>query len=229
MAIPAEPDLEEAVRQLPTPTFLLNGVAAPDGLIQAVVAGHLELAFRAGAHLARPWFHVEAPRAGLVIASDALPVTASLYQAAKIAAAVAPLVAPGGTLALVAECAEGIEPLAVVNEAIFRIGILPRLPPGASIRLVSSLDPSRVAGTLVGPRAPRSSCCSRPTAARSSSCRAPASYSARRRDEPRPPPSAPRPRSSAGSRPTAGPVLVEPRRPHPAAQRASQLLCEASR
>jgi hypothetical protein len=114
------------------------------------VAGHLEAAFRAGAALARPWFRVAALRASLVIASDALPITASLYQAAKIAAAVAPLVLPGGTLALVAECADGIEPLAIVNEAIFRIGILPRLPPGASIQLVSSLDPSSVARTLVG-------------------------------------------------------------------------------
>jgi len=147
---PCRDDLEEAVRRVPAPTFLLDGVAAPDGLIHAAVAGDLEAAFRAGAALARPWFRVAAPRAALVIASDALPVTASLYQAAKIAAAVAPLVLPGGTIALVAECADGVEPLPIVNEAIFRIGILPRLPPGASIRLVSSLDPSTVDRTLVG-------------------------------------------------------------------------------
>jgi lactate racemase len=149
-ANPCRDDLEEAVRRVPTLTFLLNAVAAPDGRIHAAVAGDLELAFRAGAAIARPWFRVSARRAALVIASDALPVTASLYQAAKIAAAVAPLVLPGGTIALVAECADGIEPLPVVNEAIFRIGILPRLPPGASIRLVSSLDPATVARTLVG-------------------------------------------------------------------------------
>ncbi|MBC7976104.1 MAG: DUF2088 domain-containing protein, partial [Myxococcales bacterium] len=147
---PCREDLEEAVRRIPTPTFLLDGVAAPDGAIHAVVAGDLFSAFRAGAELARPWFRVQAPRASLVIASDALPVTASLYQAAKIAAAVAPLVLPGGTLALVAECADGIEPLTTVNEAIFRIGVLPRLPPGASILLVSSLDAATVARTLVG-------------------------------------------------------------------------------
>jgi nickel-dependent lactate racemase len=147
---PCRDDLEEAARMVPATTFLLNAVAAPDGLLHAVVAGDIVAAFRAGAELARPWFRVAAPRASLVIASDALPVTASLYQAAKIAAAVAPLVLPGGTLVLVAECADGIEPVAVVNEAIFRIGVLPRLPAGASIKLVSALAPSTVARTLVG-------------------------------------------------------------------------------
>ncbi|MEO7729450.1 MAG: lactate racemase domain-containing protein, partial [Kofleriaceae bacterium] len=136
---PCRADLEEAVRRVPAPTFLLNGVAAPDGLIHAAVAGDLEAAFRAGAALARPWFHVAAPPAALVIASDALPVTASLYQAAKIAAAVAPLVEPNGTLVLAAECPDGIGPLETVNEAIFRIGVLPRLPPQARLVLVSDL------------------------------------------------------------------------------------------
>lgn len=147
---PCREDLEEAAARIPPPTFLLDAVMAPDGLPHAAIAGDLRAAFRAGADLARGWFRVHAPRAPLVIASDALPVTASLYQSAKIAAAVAPLVADGGTLLLVAECADGVEPLAVVNEAIFRIGVLPRLPPGASIRLVSSLDPATVARTLVG-------------------------------------------------------------------------------
>jgi hypothetical protein len=117
--------------------------------VHAAVAGDLVAAFRAGAALARPWFTVRAPRAPLVVASDALPVTASLYQAAKIAAAVAPLVAEGGTLALVAECADGIGPLDVVNEAIFRIGVLPRLAPGARLALVSSLPPEAVGRTLL--------------------------------------------------------------------------------
>ena len=92
---------------------------------------------------------VRAPRASLVIASDAPPVTASLYQAAKIAAAVAPLVAPDGTLLLAAECPEGTGPLDVVNEAIFRIGVLPRLPPSSTLALFSSLPPSTVARTLL--------------------------------------------------------------------------------
>lgn len=148
---PCREDLEEAVGFLPTPTFLLNGVCAPDGLVHAAVAGDLRAAFRRGCALARPWFTVRSPRASLVIASDALPVSASLYQAAKIATACAPLVASGGDLVIVAECAEGIEPLETVNEAIFRIGVLPRLPPDAKIHLVSSLPAAQVERTLVHP------------------------------------------------------------------------------
>lgn len=161
---PCREDLEEAAGLVPAPTYLLNGVCGPSGSdgsagpgpgsgrgddVHAAVAGDPVAAFRAGAALARPWFTVRAPRSPLVIASDALPVTASLYQAAKIAAAAAPLVAEGGTLALVAECAEGTGPLDVVNEAIFRIGVLPRLPRGATIALVSALPPEEVARTLL--------------------------------------------------------------------------------
>ena len=145
---PSREDLEEAVAHVPTPTFLLNGVAGPDGNLHAVVAGNLRTAFRAGADLARTWFTVRSPTSSIVIASDVLPVTASLYQAAKICAAVAPVVGPGGVLILAAECPDGIGPLPVVNEAIFRIGVLPRLAQGVTIHLVSSLSPSKVACTL---------------------------------------------------------------------------------
>jgi lactate racemase len=146
---PCRDDLEDAVRTVATPMFLLNGVCAPDGRIHAVVAGDLERAFREGAALARRWFTMRAPRAPIVVASDAFPVTASLYQAAKIAAACAPIVDEDGALVLVAECIDGIGPLDVVNEKIFRIGVLPRLARGASIHLVSGLSSELVAGTLV--------------------------------------------------------------------------------
>jgi nickel-dependent lactate racemase len=146
---PCREDLVEAVDLLPSPRFVLDGVCGPDGAIHAVVAGDLDLAFRAGASWARSWFTVHAPSAPVVIASDMLPVTASLYQAAKIAAAAAPLLEPGGVLVLVAECPDGIGPKVVVNEAVFRIGILPRLPPGARIALVSGLPANEVACTLV--------------------------------------------------------------------------------
>ena len=52
---------------------------------------------------------------------------------------------------LVAECPDGIGPLDVVNEAIFRIGVLPRLAPGVTLGLVSSLDRAEVARTLLTP------------------------------------------------------------------------------
>lgn len=148
---PCRRDLEDVFRLLPTPCFLVDGVLAPDHQVHAVVAGAPLAAFRAGVALARPWFTVRAPRAALVIASDELPITASLYQAAKIAAAVAPLVLPGGDLAVVAACADGIEPLAVVNEAIFRIGVLPRLAAGATLSLVSELPADQVRRTLLRP------------------------------------------------------------------------------
>jgi nickel-dependent lactate racemase len=146
---PCREDIEDAVRLLPTPVFLLNGVIGPDDQLHAAVAGDLFAAFRAGTNLATPWFRVRATPAPLVLASDGLPVTASLYQAAKIAAAAAPLVAPGGTLALVAECPDGIGPLETVNEAIFRIGILPRLAPNVRLVLVSGLSQSETNQTLL--------------------------------------------------------------------------------
>lgn len=146
---PCRDDLEEATRMIPTRAFLLDGIVGPDERMLAAIAGDLYTAFRAGVAIARPWFTVRARPAPLVIASDALPVTASLYQSAKIAAAAAPLVAPGGTLVLVAECADGIGPLDTVNEAIFRIGVLPRLPAGARLVLVSSLSEPETNQTLL--------------------------------------------------------------------------------
>jgi len=148
---PCREDLEDAVALLATPTFLLDGVLGPDERVHAAVAGDLRLAFRAGTELARTWFTVRASPSPLVIASDNLPMTASLYQAAKLAAAAAPLVAPGGTLVLVAECFEGIEPLETVNEAVFRIGVLPRLARNTTLALISSLDPAQVERTLLRP------------------------------------------------------------------------------
>jgi nickel-dependent lactate racemase len=146
---PCREDIEEAVAKIPTRKFLLNAVAGPDYRMYAVVAGsNLEHVFREGVSLARSWFTVRAPRSSFVIASDALPVTASLYQAAKIAAAVAPLVEENGTLALVAECPDGIGPLETVNEAIFRIGILPRLARGVRLVLLSAMAREDVAQTL---------------------------------------------------------------------------------
>src|SRR4029079_18330876 len=93
--------------------------------------------------------------ADAVIASDTLPVAASIYQAAKIAAAAAPLVRPGGRLVVVAERAAGLGgPLATVNNAILRIGVLPRLPDGATLHLVSSLPRALVSETLFEPGLP---------------------------------------------------------------------------
>lgn len=147
---PCREDLEAAVALVPAPITIVNGVSDVDHVVREVVVGDFVQAFRRGCELARPWFTVRAARAPVVVASDALPVTASLYQAAKIFAAVAPLVEEGGRIVVAAECAEGIEPIDTVNEAIFRIGVLPRLPRGVTIRLVSRVARTDIERTLVG-------------------------------------------------------------------------------
>ena len=146
---PCREDLEDAVALLKTPTLLLNGVCGPDGQVHEIVIGDLVTTFREGVALARPWFTVATRPAALVIASDPLPVSASLYQAAKIAAAAAPFLEPQGVLVIVAECADGVGPLEIVNEAIFRIGVVPRLPQGAKLVLISGRPREEVDRTLL--------------------------------------------------------------------------------
>jgi nickel-dependent lactate racemase len=146
---PCREDLEEAARMIPARAFLLDAICDADEHIRGAVAGDIVEAFRHGVALARPTYEAAAAPAPLVIASDALPVTASLYQAAKIAAAAAPFVEPDGTLVIVAQCPEGIGPLETVNEAIFRIGVLPRLPPNVRLLLVSDLDEAQTNRTLL--------------------------------------------------------------------------------
>jgi nickel-dependent lactate racemase len=144
-------DFEEVLTHLRAPTFLLNLVSDLDGKAVAAFAGHGILAFRAGAAFARRCFGVAPVTAPLVIASDRLPVTSSLYQASKIAAAVAPLVEPGGDLVIVAECPDGTGPLEVVNQGIYAIGIAPRLAAGVSVHLLSGLSDLEVIATYARP------------------------------------------------------------------------------
>ena len=146
---PCRLDLEAAVRLLPTPTFLLNGIAAADHELHGAVAGDLWQAFRVGADRCQQWCRASVEkRAPIVIASDVLPVTSSLYQACKIAAAVAHLVLPNGRLVIVAECPDGTGPVDVVNRAIYETGIAPRLAPGVVVELVSALAEDVVATTF---------------------------------------------------------------------------------
>lgn len=144
---PCREDLEDAAALVPAPVFLLNAVIDDDGIARAAVAGDIRLAFRAGAALCGDLYRARAPRSRRVVVSGRHPVTASLYQASKLVAAAAPLVLPGGAVILAAECGDGTGPLATVNEAIYAIGIRPRLPPDHRIVLVSSLSPATVAET----------------------------------------------------------------------------------
>lgn len=142
---PCRADLEEAVGLLATPCFLLNLVLDDSGGGQHAVAGDLVHAFRAGVRMCEPLYRVRAPRAALVIVSDALPVTGSLYQASKLVAAAAGLLREGGTMIVVAECAAGIGPVDTVNRGIYEIGLKPRLPRDHRIVLVSGLAREEVA------------------------------------------------------------------------------------
>lgn len=144
---PCRADLEEAAALMPRPTFLLNAVLDDDGVARAAVAGDMRLAFRAGADLCEPLFRVRARQSRRIIVSGRGPVTASLYQASKLVAAAAPLLAPGGTVIVAAECGQGTGPLDIVNRGIYEIGIKPRLPPDHRIVLVSSLPRDEVEQT----------------------------------------------------------------------------------
>ncbi|HKE17551.1 MAG TPA: lactate racemase domain-containing protein [Kofleriaceae bacterium] len=144
---PCRADLEDANALLPRPTFLLNAVLDDDGRARAAVAGQLGAAFRAGAALCEPLYRVAAPRCRRIIVSGRGPVTASLYQASKLIAAAAPLLAPGGTIIAAAECEQGIGPLDIVNHGIYEIGIKPRLPRDHRIVLVSGMARDQVERT----------------------------------------------------------------------------------
>ena len=144
---PCRDDLEEVLAFVP-PVFLLNLVRDEHGAIAAAVAGHAVSAFRAGARVCGGLYRATAPVSRAVVVSDELPVTATLYQACKLVAAAAPVLADRGTVIVVAECADGTGPIDVVNHGIYELGLRPRLPPKHRVVLVSSLSEYRVSSTF---------------------------------------------------------------------------------
>lgn len=148
---PCRGDMEEVLEMLPCPAYLLNVISGPGGGVVGAVAGDVRTAFREGADVARRTWQARGHAADAVVVSDRLPVTASLYQASKLVAAVAPLLRVGGTVVVAAECARGIGPVDVVNRGIYEIGLRPRLPADHRIALVSSLSPGEVAATYCEP------------------------------------------------------------------------------
>lgn len=142
---PCREDLEEAVDLLAARRFLLNVVLDERGGAQAAVAGDIRAAFRAGALACERLYRVSAPRAPVVIVSDTLPITSSLYQASKLVAAAAGLLRDGGTMIVVAACPDGIGPVDTVNQGIYRLGLVPRLPERHRVVLVSELGREQVA------------------------------------------------------------------------------------
>jgi len=141
---PCREDLEEAVRRLGRDTFMLNVVEA-GGAILGAVAGDIVLAHREGVRRLRPWVEVEAAPADVVIVSAPLPVSASLYQASKLVPPAGLLLRDGGVVILAAECGQGIGPVQVVNEGIFKLGVRRFLPERYTLLLVSSMDEATVA------------------------------------------------------------------------------------
>jgi nickel-dependent lactate racemase len=144
---PCRDDLEEAVARLAARKFLLNVVIDERGGAQTAVAGDIRAAFRVGAQACDRLYRVAAPRAPVVIVSDALPVTGSLYQASKLVASAAGLLRDGGTMIVVAACPEGIGPVDTVNKGIYELGLVPRLPSRHRIVLVSELGREEVAAS----------------------------------------------------------------------------------
>jgi nickel-dependent lactate racemase len=141
---PCREDLEEAVRRLGRDTFMLNVVEA-GGAILSAVAGDIVLAHREGVRRLRPWVEVEAAPADVVVVSAPLPVSGSLYQASKLVPPAGLLLKEGGVVIVAAECPDGIGPVQVVNEGIFKLGVRRFLPERYTLLLVSSMDPATVA------------------------------------------------------------------------------------
>jgi nickel-dependent lactate racemase len=136
---PCRDDMEDAAALLGRESFLLDVVLDDDGGAQGAVAGDLRLAFRAGVEACRPLCEANAPRADVVVVSDRMPVTGSLYQASKLLAPAAACLRPGGVVVLAAECPEGTGPLETVNKGIFQLGLRPLFASEPLIYLVSSL------------------------------------------------------------------------------------------
>ena len=144
---PCRLDVEEAAAMLRVPAFLLNAVLDDEGVARFAVAGDLRAAFRAGAALCEPLYRVTARRSRRIVVSAGCPVIETLYQASKLVAAAAPLLEPGGTIIVAAECSQGTGPIDTVNRAIYDIGLKPRLPADHRIVLVSSLPADIVSRT----------------------------------------------------------------------------------
>jgi lactate racemase len=143
---PCREDLEEAVRRLGRDTYLLNVVEA-GGVVLGAVAGDVVYAHREGVRLARPWCEADAAPADVVVVSAPLPVTQSLYQASKLVPPAGILLRDGGVVIVCAECPEGVGPLEIVNEGIFRLGVRRYLPERYTLLLVSGMDAATVGET----------------------------------------------------------------------------------
>lgn len=105
---PAHEDLLEACR-LFNPGFLLNVVLSPAGELVRVVAGHFDLAHRAGCATVDEMFRVciNQPYDLVIASAGGLPFDIDLRQAHKGMENAARALGPKGTLVYFAECGDG--------------------------------------------------------------------------------------------------------------------------
>ena len=106
---PVHLDMMEA-SQLAPPDFILNVIGSAPDLIYQAFAGSIEQAFLQGVSYARALFcrTTDSLYDLLIISASGSPKDRNLYQAAKAIENCYRVVAPGGTLLLVAECPEGV-------------------------------------------------------------------------------------------------------------------------
>lgn len=141
-------DMEAAARLLPGRSFLLNVLADVNGEPVAAAAGDIVAAHRSLVARAESLFLVEAARSSVVVVADCAPVSSSLYQASKLLPPAGALLEPGGTLFVVADCAQGIGgSLSRVNDGIYRLGVAAQLPAEHRVLLHSQMTAEVVATT----------------------------------------------------------------------------------
>ncbi len=147
---PCREDFEEAARRLGRDTWMLN-VVEVRGAVVGAVGGDLVYAHREGVRIARPACEVRAAAADCVVVSAPLPVSSSLRQASKLVAPAGLLLREGGTAIVVAECPNGVGPLAVDEEVLARARRC--LPESCELVVVSGLDEAMVrsAGAIFAP------------------------------------------------------------------------------
>lgn len=112
--------IREAAALAP-PDFLINLILDEHQKPAAVFAGDYIEAHRAGVAQARKWCEVEVgQRFPIVVVSNAgYPLDQNLYQSVKAMALGLQLVAPGGTIIVIAECASGVPAGSAFEKMLF--------------------------------------------------------------------------------------------------------------